>query len=65
LRVGSRWGVFAAGADDASFRARLQAWMDRLFEEWLDLPVPRGVAKLGIAFGLGPKDRRFKSGRPD
>jgi hypothetical protein len=39
--------------------------MDRLFEEWLDLPVPRGVAKLGIAFGLGPKDRRFKSGRPD
>jgi hypothetical protein len=23
------------------------------------------VAKPGIAFGLGPKGRRFKSGRPD
>lgn len=25
----------------------------------------RGVAKLGIALGLGPRDRGFKSRRPD
>lgn len=27
--------------------------------------APRGVAKLGIALGLGPRGRWFKSGRPD
>jgi transcriptional regulator with XRE-family HTH domain len=32
----SRWGVLTVGADDTYFRARLQAWMDRIFEEWLD-----------------------------
>ena len=29
------------------------------------LPVSRGVAQPGSAFGLGPKGRRFESGRPD
>lgn len=32
----SRWGVLTVGASDTYFRARMQAWMDRLFEEWLD-----------------------------
>jgi transcriptional regulator with XRE-family HTH domain len=32
----SRWGVLTIRACDTYFRARLQAWMDRLFEEWLD-----------------------------
>jgi len=31
-----RWGVLTVGAGDTYFRARLEAWMDRLFEEWLD-----------------------------
>jgi transcriptional regulator with XRE-family HTH domain len=32
----SRWGVLTVGSADTYFRARLQAWMDRIFEEWLD-----------------------------
>jgi transcriptional regulator with XRE-family HTH domain len=36
----SRYGVLSIEAADTLFRSRLQAWMDRLAEEWLDLPVP-------------------------
>lgn len=32
----SRWGVLTIRSGDTYFRARLQAWMDRIFEEWLD-----------------------------
>jgi transcriptional regulator with XRE-family HTH domain len=32
----SRWGVLTVGCDDTYFRARLQAWMDRIRGEWLD-----------------------------
>lgn len=32
----SRWGVLTISSGDTYLRARLQAWMDRLFEEWLD-----------------------------
>jgi predicted DNA-binding transcriptional regulator AlpA len=35
----SLYGVLTVTADDTMFRARLQAWMDRLFEEWLDSAV--------------------------
>jgi AcrR family transcriptional regulator len=35
----SRWGVLSIRCGDTYFRAKLQAWMDRLFEEWLHLPV--------------------------
>lgn len=35
----SRWGVLTVRCCDTYFRARLQAWMDRLFEEWLDSAV--------------------------
>ena len=35
----SRWGVLAITAGDTYFRSRLQAWMDRIFEEWLDSAV--------------------------
>jgi hypothetical protein len=31
-----RHGVLTVTASDTHFRARLQAWMDRVFEEWLD-----------------------------
>lgn len=33
----SRWGVLAVLSHDTYLRARLQAWMDRIHEEWLDL----------------------------
>jgi hypothetical protein len=37
--TGRQWrsplGVLTVCADDTLFRARLQAWMDRLFEDWL------------------------------
>lgn len=32
----SRFGVLTVTADDTRFRAKLQAWIDRLFKEWLD-----------------------------
>jgi hypothetical protein len=32
-------GVLAVRTCDTYFRARLQAWMDRLAEEWLDSPI--------------------------
>ena len=35
----SRYGVLAITASDTYFRARLQAWMDRVMREWLDLPL--------------------------
>jgi hypothetical protein len=35
----SRWGVLTVSCSDTYFRAKLQAWMDRLFEEWLDSAV--------------------------
>jgi transcriptional regulator with XRE-family HTH domain len=35
----SRHGVLAVRLCDTYVRARLQAWMDRIAEEWLDLPV--------------------------
>jgi hypothetical protein len=37
-------GVITVGANDTAFRARIQAWMDLIREEWrLDSAVPRGV----------------------
>jgi DNA-binding transcriptional MerR regulator len=35
----SRWGVLTISTGDTYFRARLQAWMDRISEEWLDSAV--------------------------
>jgi hypothetical protein len=35
----SRHGILAIRVGDTYFRARLQAWMDRLTSEWLDLPL--------------------------
>jgi AcrR family transcriptional regulator len=35
----SRFGVLAIRTGDTYFRARLQAWMDRIFDEWLHLPA--------------------------
>jgi hypothetical protein len=32
-------GVLNVSANDTLFRARLQGWIDRTFEEWLDLPA--------------------------
>jgi transcriptional regulator with XRE-family HTH domain len=32
----SRWGVLTIRSSDTYFRARLQAWIDRINEEWLD-----------------------------
>jgi transcriptional regulator with XRE-family HTH domain len=34
----SQHGVLTVAADDTMFRARLQAWMDCLQEQWLDSP---------------------------
>jgi transcriptional regulator with XRE-family HTH domain len=34
-----RHGVLAVSCCDTSFRSRLQAWIDRIVEEWLDLPI--------------------------
>lgn len=35
----SRHGILAVRTGDTYFRAKLQAWMDRIAEEWLDLPA--------------------------
>ena len=35
----SKWGVLTVTAGDTMFRARLQAWMDCLQEQWLDSPA--------------------------
>jgi hypothetical protein len=35
----SRWGVLTISSSDTYFRARLQAWIDRTTEEWLDSAV--------------------------
>jgi hypothetical protein len=34
----SRYGVLTVTANDTSLRARLEAWMDCLRDEWLDSP---------------------------
>ena len=60
----SRYGVLTVRTSDTYLRARLQAWMDRVKDRWLD-SADRGVAQPGSAFGLGPKGRRFEPGRPD
>ena len=49
----SKFGVITVRAHDTYLRARLEAWMDRVRQSWLD-SLPRGVAKSGIAHGLGP-----------
>lgn len=49
----SRHGVLSVNANDTFFRARLQAWMDRLRDEWTVDCVLRDVAKPGIAHRLG------------
>ena len=60
-----RYGVFTVRVGDTYLRARLQAWMDLLREEWLD-SVCRGVAQSGRAPGLGPGGNRgFESRHPD
>lgn len=61
----SRYGVLSVSTNDTHFRARLQGWIDRVEDGWLDSIFPRGVAKPGIARGLGPRDPRFESGHPD
>lgn len=60
----SQYGVLTICCNDTYLRSRMQAWMERLREHWLDSPT-RGVAKPGIASGLGPEGRGFKSRRPD
>jgi hypothetical protein len=35
----SKYGVLTVTADDTSLRARLQAWIDLLQEQWVDSPV--------------------------
>jgi transcriptional regulator with XRE-family HTH domain len=60
-----KYGVFTVRVGDTYLRARLQAWMDLLREEWLD-SVSRGVAQSGRAPGLGPGGiRGFESRHPD
>jgi hypothetical protein len=61
----SKFGVLTVRASDTYLRMRLQAWMDRLQDSWLDSMDFRGVAQSGSAFGLGPKGRGFESRRPD
>jgi hypothetical protein len=61
----SKYGVLTVVTHDTYLRARLQAWMDRLQDAWLDSIYLRGVAQSGSAFGLGPKGRGFESHRPD
>ena len=61
----SKYGVLTVVANDTYLRSRLQAWMDRLQDAWLDSIYLRGVAQSGSAFGLGPKGRGFESHRPD
>jgi transcriptional regulator with XRE-family HTH domain len=34
----SRYGVMTVGSNDTLLRARLQGWIDRTTEQWLDLP---------------------------
>lgn len=60
----SRYGVMSVVAGDTMLRARLQAWMDCVQEQWLDSST-RGVAQPGSASGLGPEGSRFESERPD
>lgn len=35
----SQWGVLTVRSSDTYFRARLQAWMDRVRDEWVHLPT--------------------------
>jgi hypothetical protein len=50
----SRWGVLTVGTNDTHLRSRLHGWIDRVQDGWVDSIHPRGVAKPGIAHGLGP-----------
>ena len=61
----SKHGVLTVTVNDTALRARLQAWMDRTQDHWLDSISPRGVAKSGIARALGARDPGFKSRHPD
>lgn len=36
----SRWGVLSVRAQDTHFRARLQGWIDRVQDGWIDSVVP-------------------------
>ena len=47
------YGVLTIRVHDTYFRARLQGWMDRLRERWLDSYLSRGVAQPGSAHRLG------------
>jgi hypothetical protein len=61
----SKHGVLSVRANDTELRARLQAWMDRRQNQWLDSLCLRGVAQSGSAPVLGTGGRWFESGRPD
>jgi hypothetical protein len=61
----SQYGVLTICCNDTYLRSRMQAWMERLRDQWLDSAATRGVAKPGIASGLGPEGRGFKSRHPD
>ncbi len=39
----SRWGVLTVNVDDTQLRARLQGWIDRVQEGWLDSLRRAGV----------------------
>ena len=55
--AGRKWrsphGVLTVTTGDTIFRARLQGWMDRCRESWLDSITSRGVAQPGRAPVLG------------
>ena len=49
----SRHGVLTVRVHDTLLRARLQAWIDSLQDQWLISASTRGVAQPGGALGLG------------
>ena len=70
----STHGVLTVSCEDTNLRARLQAWMDRTQEQWLDSLDARGVAQpgqsaclwVGKAGGSNPPtptDRPLSEGR--
>jgi hypothetical protein len=36
----SRWGVLTVGTNDTQLRSRLEAWMDCVFDHWIDSAYP-------------------------